>query len=101
MKYKTAALKCGKYNLTKHGAQKDANTAFKNDIKKVTHLIKNHSIKKGYCIFLTNDHLYWNGKNQLAPVNEWTTFSQVGENENNIFKFYIVEIPNENSNIIS
>ena len=96
LKYKTAKLEVGEYDLTNHAAPKDATTAFENDQKKIKHLIKHNGMEKGYCIFLTNDKAYWGGGDNAITAGTWQDFSTVGEGDNEEFRFFIKEIPEQN-----
>lgn len=64
LKYKTDEYQCEvnseHYELKRHVAYNESRYDFCKDIMRLEKLVEEGEINKGFAIFLTNDHLYWN-----------------------------------------
>lgn len=71
LKYKTRAVK-GEDAYVNQGGQSDGKFHFFKDIERLERLKKSKDkdfrIDKGFAIFITNDHLYWNKVQKGKPV---------------------------------
>lgn len=72
LKYKTKTLRVGidgeSYNLREQGAQDYSRYGFIKDIERLEKFKQEEYFDIGYAIFLTNDHLYWDGFKRTDQV---------------------------------
>lgn len=58
------------FKLKTHGAQDQGRYDYFRDLHSLERIIKNSSLRTGYSILLTNDHLYWEPSNKQNTVDK-------------------------------